>query len=143
LKIPGAPFGFELTYFGGVDHKPGEARATDPGTAGLLIQLRDLDSVLAALKKTGAPIVSRSTGPVGIASQDGSARAIVVRDPDGYLVEVAQSPAAGGSAAGNILGAAMGRTVTDMEATRKFYHDLLGFELTGKMEFGSNHALRI
>jgi catechol 2,3-dioxygenase-like lactoylglutathione lyase family enzyme len=141
LKIPGAPFGFELTYFGGVDHKPGQARATDPGTAGLMIQVRDLDPVLAALKKAGAPIVSRSFGPVGVASPDGSSRAVVVRDPDGFVVEVAQSPAAGGTAVGNILGAAMGRTVADMEATRKFYHDLLGFELTGKMEFGSNHAL--
>jgi lactoylglutathione lyase len=141
LKIPGAPFGFELTYFGAVDHKAGQGRATDPGTAGLMLQLRDLDPVLVALRKTGAPIVSRSAGPVGTASPDGSARAIVVRDPDGYLVEVAQSPAAGGTVAGNILGAAMGRTVADMEATRKFYHDLLGFELTGKMEFGSNHAL--
>ena len=24
LKIPGAPFGFELTHFGGVDHKTGQ-----------------------------------------------------------------------------------------------------------------------
>jgi catechol 2,3-dioxygenase-like lactoylglutathione lyase family enzyme len=141
FKIPGAPFGFELTYFGGVDRKPRQARATDPGTAGLMIQVRDLDPVLAALKKAGTPIVSRSAGPVGTASPEGSSRAVVVRDPDGYLVEVAESPAAVRSAAGNILGAAMGRTVTDMEATRKFYRDLLGFELTGKMEFALNHAL--
>jgi catechol 2,3-dioxygenase-like lactoylglutathione lyase family enzyme len=141
FKIPGAPFGFELTYFGAVDRKPGQARATDPGTAGLMIQVRDLDPVLAALKKAGAPIASRSAGPVGTASLEGSSRAVAVRDPDGYLIEVAESPAAGPSAARNILGAAMGRTVADMEATRKFYHDLLGFELTGKMEFAPNHAL--
>jgi catechol 2,3-dioxygenase-like lactoylglutathione lyase family enzyme len=141
FKIPGAPFGFELTYFGGVDHKSGQARATDPGTAGLMIQVRDLDPVLAALKKAGTPIVSRSARPVGTASPAGSSRAVVVRDPDGYLVEVAESPVAGRSAAGNILGASMGRTVADMEATRKFYRDLLGFELAGKMEFAPNHAL--
>ncbi len=133
LKFPGSPFGFELTYFGAVDHKAGQALPTDPGAASLMVQVRDLDAVLAALKKAGAPIVTRSGAPIKIGPPDRGARMIMVRDPDGYLIEVAESAAAG---------AAMGRTVSDMEATRKFYHDLLGFEFTGEMEFGPHPGIR-
>jgi catechol 2,3-dioxygenase-like lactoylglutathione lyase family enzyme len=135
LKFPGSPFGFELTYFGAVDHKAGQALPTDPGAAALVVQVPDLDRVLAALKKAGAPIISRSGVPIKVGPPDRGARMIMVRDPDGYLLEVVESATAG---------AAMGRTVADMEATRKFYHDLLGVELTGDMEFGPHpgiHAL--
>jgi catechol 2,3-dioxygenase-like lactoylglutathione lyase family enzyme len=32
----------------------------------------------------------------------------------------------------------MGLTIGDVDTTRKFYHDLLGFDLKGKMEFTSD-----
>lgn len=140
FRIPDAAFGWELTHFGGIGLKPGQARPTDPGAADLMLRVRDLDAMLEALKKAGAPIVSRSGAPVRIDSPGGRFRSVMVRDPDGYLVEVAQ-PAAGTPATGNILGASMGLTVGNMEATLKFYRDLLGFELSGKMEFTSNQAM--
>ena len=42
------------------------------------------------------------------------------------------------AARGNVYGASMGLTVGDMERRNKFYHDLLGFDLKGKMEFASD-----
>jgi catechol 2,3-dioxygenase-like lactoylglutathione lyase family enzyme len=140
FKITGAAFGWELTHFGGIGLRPGQARPTDPGAADLMLQVRDLDTMLEALKKAGAPIVSRNGAPVQIDSPGGRFRSVMVRDPDGYLVEVDQG-AAGQPAAGNILGAVMGLTVGDMEATLKFYRNLLGFDVTGKMEFTSNKAM--
>lgn len=127
FRLPGATFGWELTYFGNVDHKPAQAQPADPGAANLTVRVPSLDPVFAALQKTGAPIVSHSSGPVKV----GNLRGILVRDPDGYLVEVLEGPAS----------AAMGLTITDMDKTLKFYHDLLGFDLTGNMQFGVNAAV--
>ncbi|MCU1336972.1 MAG: hypothetical protein JWO19_2553, partial [Bryobacterales bacterium] len=62
FRIPGATFGWELTTFGPIERKPGQARPTDPGAAVLILRMRDLDPVLAAVKKAGAPIVTRSGG---------------------------------------------------------------------------------
>ena len=128
FRLPGAPFGFELTYFGNVDHNPAQPKSTaDPGAANLTIRVPDLDPVFAAIKKTGAPILSHSTGPVKV----GNLRGILVRDPDGYLVEVLEGPAS----------AAMGLTITDMEKTLKFYNGLLGFDVKGNMQFAANAAV--
>ncbi len=116
FRLPGATFGWELTTFGAIERKPGHAKPTDPGAAELIMKVQNLDTVLAALKKAGAPIVSRGRG-----------RSAMFRDPDGFLVEVDEG-----------TGAAMGITVSDMTATLQFYRDLLGFELSGKMDFASD-----
>jgi catechol 2,3-dioxygenase-like lactoylglutathione lyase family enzyme len=79
---------------------------------------------------------------VTIANPNGKLRAMLIRDPDGYVVEVAESaPPAGVTSSGNVYGASMGLTVADMDSTIKFYHGLLGFDLKGNMEFSSNPAI--
>ncbi|MCU1338949.1 MAG: hypothetical protein JWO19_4530, partial [Bryobacterales bacterium] len=109
--------------------KPGQARPTDPGAAVLILRMRDLDPVLAAVKKAGAPIVTRSGGAI----KNGNGRSVMFRDPDGFLIEVDEI-----ETSTNVPGAAMGIAVSDMAATLKFYRDLLGFELSGQMEFASD-----
>jgi len=127
FRFPGA-FGFELTHFGNIELKEGgQPRVTDPGAASLTILVRDLKTVLSAIEKAGAPVVTRQE------------HSITVRDPDGYPIEVQQVPVASDApATGNILGASMNLAVSDLERTRRFYHDLLGFELTGEMEFAGD-----
>jgi catechol 2,3-dioxygenase-like lactoylglutathione lyase family enzyme len=138
LHFPNTPFGFELTEFSNVDRKPGQARHTDPGAALIALRVKDLDPVLAAVKKMHVPVITTSA-PVTIANPNGKLRALLIRDPDGYVVEVAESaPPAGVTAPGNVYGATMGLTVADMESTIRFYHGLLGFDLKGKMEFSSD-----
>jgi catechol 2,3-dioxygenase-like lactoylglutathione lyase family enzyme len=132
LHFPNTVFGLELTEFSGVDRKPGQPRHTDPGAALIALRVKDLEPVLAAVKKMSVPIITTSGGPVTIANPNGKLRAMLIRDPDGYVVEVAESaPAAGVTAPGNVY----------MESTIKFYHDLLGFNLKGNMEFSSNPAI--
>jgi catechol 2,3-dioxygenase-like lactoylglutathione lyase family enzyme len=139
LHFPNTVFGLELTEFSGVDRKPGHARHTDPGAALIALRVKDIEPVLAAVKKMSVPIVTTSGTPVAIDSPNGRLRVMLIRDPDGYFVEVAESaPPAGITAAGNVYGATMGLTVADMDSTIKFYHGLLGFNLTGKMEFSSD-----
>lgn len=142
LHPPNAGFGFELTEFSGVDRHPGQPKHTDPGAALIALRVKDMEPVLAAVKKGNVPVITTSGAPVTIATPNGKIRSMLIRDPDGYVIEVVEStPAAGVKADGNVFGASMGLTVADMESTKRFYHDLLGFDLKGKMEFSSDPAI--
>jgi len=129
FRIPGAPFGFELTHFGPVERKRAQPKLTDPGAAVLRLCVQDLGPVLSALQKAGAPIPSWSTG---------GEQPVLFRDPDGYLVVV--EPACSG-AGGNVQGAEMGIVVSDLEASLEFYRDLLGFNLSGDLNFISDPGI--
>ena len=60
------------------------------------------------------------------------------RDPDGYLVEAIKAPPPADAGPGNVLGSMMGLTVTDLDQSLEFRHDLLGFELDGDPAFASD-----
>jgi catechol 2,3-dioxygenase-like lactoylglutathione lyase family enzyme len=129
LRFPGSPFGFELTNFGSdIELHPGQPRPWDPGAARLIVEMPNIDAALAALKKAGAAVVTRSGVPVKM--RDG--RVVVVRDPDGYLIELAES---------REPGASMGLAVRDIQETAKFYREMLGFEVRGLAEFASDTSL--
>jgi catechol 2,3-dioxygenase-like lactoylglutathione lyase family enzyme len=139
LKLPNEPFGFELTQFSGIDRHPGRAKQTDPGAGLLALRVKDMAPVLAAIKKRNDPIVTSSGAPVTITTPRGSIQSMVVQDPDGYFIEVAQStPPAGVTSEGNVYDASVGLTIADRAATLKFYHDLLGFDLSGKPDFSND-----
>ena len=142
LRFPNTGFGFELTQFSGVDRHPGVPKHTDPGAALIALRVKDMAPVLAAVKKLNVPVITTSGAPVTIETPNGKIRSVLIRDPDGYVIEVVESaPAEGVKADGNVFGASMGLTVADMESTKKFWHDLLGFDLKGNMEFSSNPAI--
>ncbi|HTB18432.1 MAG TPA: VOC family protein [Bryobacteraceae bacterium] len=142
LHFPNTVFGFELTEFSNVDRKPGQPRHTDPGAALIALRVKDMTPVLAAIKKLKTPIITTSGAPVTLDTPSGKIRSMLIRDPDGYVIEVVESkPAVGTDAPGNVFGATMGLTVADMDATIKFYHGLLGFDVKGNMEFASNPAI--
>ena len=141
LKLPNASFGFELTQFSGIDRHPGRAKHTDPGAGLLALRVKDMTPVLAALKRRNDPIVTTSGTPVTIATPRGEIHSMVVQDPDGYFIEVAQSaPPASVTTDGNVYDVSIGLTIADREKTLKFYHDLLGFDLKGSPDF-SNDAV--
>jgi catechol 2,3-dioxygenase-like lactoylglutathione lyase family enzyme len=72
---------------------------TDPGASYLKIIVRDLDKTLAALKDERTPIITPGGNPVELSGWPGitgKIRAIFVRDPDGYpvqLMEITPAPA--------------------------------------------------
>ena len=141
--LPGEKYGFEFTEFTHVDRKRGQqALPTDPGAVELILHVRDLDPVYAAVKKNGAQILSRGGGPVKIETSMGPARALLIRDPDGYLVRTIEVPASNAALAGNIqAGTSLGVAVKDLDETVKFYREVLGFEVTGDESFASNPAM--
>ena len=125
MKLSGAEFGHELSEFTGIEQKQVRANAWDPGATMSIFYVRDLDRVLAGLKSAGAEIVTRGGAPVRV----GQARALVARDPDGHLLEVIESATSG---------AAIGLTVADLDATRRFYEGLLGFTIETPARFESD-----
>ena len=87
-RLPGDGMNFELTEFTGVPRTPKQPRVTDPGAPHMKILVRDIDVVVANAKAANATIVTRSASAVTVPTAIGSAKSIVLRDPDGYIVQV-------------------------------------------------------
>lgn len=140
--LPGEHYGLEFTEFAQVDRKGGQASPTDPGAVELIVHVRDLDAVYAAVEKRGAPILSRTGRPVKITTPMGPARALLVRDPDGYLVRAIEVPASKAALSGNIqAGTSLSAAVKDLDATVRFYRDVLRFEVKSNGAFENDPAM--
>ncbi len=129
MTIPGVSFGHELSEFSGIEQKAIRANLWDPGATMLILNVDHLDTSLDALKKAGGEIVGGEGKPVSL---DGT-RAVIARDPNGYLLELIESPKPG---------AAIGVTVGNVEQTRRFYEDLLGFKIQSPARF-EDKALKL
>src|SRR6266566_4380036 len=79
---------FELTQFGDLERQTNkQPDIQDSGAPMMKWLVRDLDTVVANAKRVNAPIITRGGTPVTVSTPIGSAKAIVMRDPDGYFVE--------------------------------------------------------
>src|SRR5215467_9666342 len=106
-NLPGA-FNFELTQFSDLDRQTNkQPDIQDSGAPMMKVLVRDLDAVVANAKKANAPILTKGGSPVAAPTPIGNAKAIIMRDPDGYFIEAIQAapadiakadaqPAAGG-----------------------------------------------
>lgn len=139
MPLPGA-MRFELTHFKGLERKPGRAAYTDPGAASIVLYVRDLDLALANAKKVNAPIVTTGGTPVEIATAKGKARSIVLRDPDGFFVQLVQETPAPGAPVGNVHRVSLAYTMESAEATARFYNGMMGLDLTGPSAFSKDPA---
>ncbi len=139
MPLPGA-MRFELTHFKGLERQPGRAAYTDPGAASIVLYVRDLDTAVANARKANAPIVTTGGAPVEITTAKGKARSIVLRDPDGFFVQVVQETPARGAPEGNVHRVSLAYTMESAEATLKFYHGMMGVELSGPSAFAKDPA---
>jgi catechol 2,3-dioxygenase-like lactoylglutathione lyase family enzyme len=139
LPIPGtastagAPLmTIEAIEIKGVRARPYNPSLSDPGASYLKLIVRDLDSTLAVLKSERVPVITAGGSPVelsGWPGMTGSIRAVFVRDPDGYPVELMQltpEPASTAPAGSKVLGARVAVVVDDLEATCRIYRALVG-----------------
>src|SRR5215467_4434610 len=161
-------FNFELTQFGDLERQMNkQPDIQDPGAPMMKILVRNLDEVLANAKKVNAPIVTKGGMPVTAPTPIGSAKAIIMRDPDGYFVEAIQAtpgdiakadalppPGAGRGRQGQeaaapttppppsqVVGAIMGLTVRDMDETLKYWNGVLGMEMPAADKFSNDQAM--
>src|SRR5690349_11124535 len=118
MRAPNTPFGLELSEFFDIVRTDRAPNPWDPGGATLILSVRDLDAVVARLKDRGVPVVTLGGAPVTTPH----GRAILVRDPDGCLIEVRQ---------GDVVGTSIGITVASLGRAREFYETLLGFMVGG------------
>ena len=125
MRAANTPFGLELSEFFDVPRRDRPANPWDPGAATLVFTVRDLGAVVAKVKARGAPVVTLG----GDAIDSARGRAILVRDPDGCLVEVRQgSPAAisAATAPGDVIDTSIGISVARLPRALDFYTGLLG-----------------
>jgi catechol 2,3-dioxygenase-like lactoylglutathione lyase family enzyme len=145
FNIPGAAFMLELTEFTGTARKEGKPRMQDPGAATLVLTVRDVDAALEGVKKNGGSVLSIGGQPMKIGGEVSQSRSVFVRDPDGFMLELASTqppPKSSAPADSNILGGRIGETIKDTDQTMKFYHDVLGFETKpAAPEFATNATI--
>ena len=139
MRLPGS-MQFELTHFKGLERKPGRAAYTDPGAASIVLYVRDIDAAVANAQKTNAPIVTTGGAPVEITTAKGKARSILLRDPDGFFVQVTQEQPAAGAPEGNVHRVSLAYTMESAEATARFYNGMIGLELSGPSAFSKDPA---
>ena len=109
---------------------------SDLGVSSFRFYVRDLDATLKAAKTANAAILTKGGEPLTVttpAGFEGSARAILLRDPDGYPVEIMQitpAPQSLAPEASRILGAHVSLVVRDIPASLRVYRELTGAPLT-------------
>jgi catechol 2,3-dioxygenase-like lactoylglutathione lyase family enzyme len=140
LSLPGG-MRFELTHFKGVERKAAQAKYTDPGAASLVFYVRDIDSLVANAKKANAPIVTTGAAPVEIVTAKGKTRSIILRDPDGFFLQLIQEAPAAGAPEGNVHRVSLAYTMENAEATTKFYTGQLGLELSAPSAFSKDPVM--
>jgi len=130
MRAANTPFGLELSEFFDVPRSERQANPWDPGASKLIFTVRDLDAVVARLTMRRTAVVTIGGG----ALDTPNGRAILVRDPDGYLVEVRQASSAaitGAKASGAVIETSIWISVARRERALAFYEKLLGFQLRG------------
>ena len=131
-----------MTEFTGGPRKPVRPNIQDIGAATLALQVRDIEKVVAKVKASGAPIVTIGGAPVNPTGNPNSKlREIVVRDPDGFFVELQQPdplPASAANTPGDILGASVQFSIEDSAKTVAFLRDAIGFNARPTGPLGTN-----
>jgi catechol 2,3-dioxygenase-like lactoylglutathione lyase family enzyme len=128
MRAANTPFGLELSEFFDVPRSERHANSWDPGASKLIFTVRDLSAVVARLTMRRTPVVTIG----GVALNTPNGRAILVRDPDGYLVEVRQASSAAVTAAkasGDVIETAIWISVARRERALAFYEKSLGFQI--------------
>lgn len=140
-RVTGTRVTVELMDIQEVPHQTIRLRIQDPGAATIVFIVRDVERALARAIQTGAKVETPGGKPITFA--DG-ARAILIRDIDGRVIELRQLAAPPPVAASNsdILDMRISIAVNDMDKTKKVYRDVLGFTVEGETGFTEDAALR-
>jgi catechol 2,3-dioxygenase-like lactoylglutathione lyase family enzyme len=127
MHAPNTSFGLELSEFLDIARGERSANPWDPGASMIEFAVRDLETVFAAATGRGARVVTAGSAPIRVPG----GRAVLVRDPDGYLIRLVQaSPAAIAAAApGEIVGTTIRLTVASTAASLAFYRGLLRLDV--------------
>lgn len=91
MEIPGSALSLQLIEFDGVEGRPFQQRLYDPGVTRFSIQVRDIDLAFERVKDSVMSVDTISAGPVYTQRPRNNTRAVMLRDPDGFVFEFVQS----------------------------------------------------
>ncbi len=132
VGIKESPLRADLIEFKNVGSKPVHPRFFDPGASNFILTVRDIDAIMARVKKSGTPVVTIGGEVVNMGYDRGKVRAVVVSDPDGFFVELAQPetlPASAAQASNNVIDIGVVFTVESTDRMVHLFKDVLGFDL--------------
>jgi catechol 2,3-dioxygenase-like lactoylglutathione lyase family enzyme len=141
-RVPGSRISVELMEIQDIQHQTIPLRIQDPGTATLVLLVRDIDAMVARVRQASVSIATPGGKPVTFA--DGS-RAILIRDIDNRFIEIRQ-PAVGGTGtppAGDIVDMRLSIAVKDMDQTTRVYRNVLGFTVEGETAFSADKPMQM
>ena len=143
LKVPGLALGIELIEYKDIARTPQRPHFVDPGAANMALRVRNLDTLFPKIQGyPGVTILTAGGKPVTITTPNGTLHAVFVLDPDGFVVEMLDSPNPPADATGSVIaGSAFEATVRDSEQTVKFYNELLGLDLKLGAAFNDNQQM--
>jgi catechol 2,3-dioxygenase-like lactoylglutathione lyase family enzyme len=144
MKLPNAEFGLELSEFNDIPQRTIVPKFWDSGATTLILWVRDIDAIFKAVRRSGASVLTRSSKPVRIGEKERATRSVVVRDPDGYLVQIVQAaPEQIRKSPGpsSVVGAAIGVTVANLEKAKLFYSGILGFDIRPDATFSRDPSV--
>jgi catechol 2,3-dioxygenase-like lactoylglutathione lyase family enzyme len=120
FKIPNAEFGFELTEFTGSARETVVPNIQDVGATMLVLRVRDTAATLKKALAAGGTVVTTGGAPLN--------NAVVLRDPDGFFIELQQPTTIAADVTGDIVGASINISVADAEKSVDFLRNAIGFE---------------
>jgi catechol 2,3-dioxygenase-like lactoylglutathione lyase family enzyme len=91
IRVIGSGLAWSFVQFKDIDAKPVGLRIPDPGAPAIGFEVRDLSAAVAAIKSSGGSVVTTGNGRIETPTGDAIA---FTRDPNGILVELAQTAAA-------------------------------------------------
>jgi len=113
------------------DRKAIRPRLQDAGAGIMIMQVRDLDAIMARVRQAHATVITTGGKPIVVAGPQGNSRQVMLRDPDGFFVELVQPetlPAGAAQASNNIYEVAFAATVDDMPRMVDVFK-AMGFDL--------------
>jgi catechol 2,3-dioxygenase-like lactoylglutathione lyase family enzyme len=132
FHMPGSEMTFMLIEFSRIERKTlPPQRLYDPGVVRFSIQVRDIDAAFARVRPFGVPVLSTGGSPVFTQRPRNNTRAVMMRDPDGFIFEFVQAdplPATDVPASSNLYNVRASPVVEDVERSLVFYRDILGFK---------------
>ncbi len=144
--VQGSPMRAELVEWTDVDRKAFTPRLADPGAGTMIVTVRDLDATLARVKAAGGDVVSSNGAAVPFVDERGKARGVVVKDLDGFYVQLVQRDTPPPTEAGpdkNAIDVGFATTVDDMDRALRIFNSVLGFNLALDKEEHNESRLRL
>ncbi len=90
LRLPNSDSILEILEYRNVERSPVDTRTANPGTAHLAFRVDDCDSLYERLTSRGVESVSSPVTPTIGPNKGG--RTVLMLDPDGFRIELMQSP---------------------------------------------------